>query len=289
MLGNQGTETGARESLNGREKRREENYFPSPPLSAHGSPKMAAHYPTVYQSLLLLPMCLTIFVWLFFIFKRKLFSPLPLSPEPPEGLFVDWRISGYKGDHLSCPTGEKSQSPPLTGLPLSGYPLKGHQWWKSRNNWIQRRRFGHKVAIKRLIHLFCFIFYNMMKEKKVTIATDLVLKPALPSYTIYSPILSLPPSLTFCEPPPWVSQVPAIHVFLVNMLLLFLSLLLYFYLIFIIWASPKYSNRDRLFWFKSGNRQAIRAHVNKPSGAIRMSAARCVTIQQSSLLNTSHR
>ena len=39
-----------------------------------------------------------------------------------------------------------------------------------------------------------------MKEKKVTIATDLVLKPALPSYTIYSPIPSLPPSLTFYEP-----------------------------------------------------------------------------------------
>lgn len=41
-----------------------------------------------------------------------------------------------------------------------------------------------------------------MKEKKVTIATDLVLNPALPSYTIYSPILFFPPSLTFCEPPP---------------------------------------------------------------------------------------
>ena len=41
-----------------------------------------------------------------------------------------------------------------------------------------------------------------MKEKKVTIATDLVLKPALPSYTIYSPIPSLPTSLTFYEPSP---------------------------------------------------------------------------------------
>ena len=39
-----------------------------------------------------------------------------------------------------------------------------------------------------------------MKEKKVTIATDLVLKPALPSYTIYAAIPSLPPSLTFYEP-----------------------------------------------------------------------------------------
>ena len=65
----------------------------------------------------------------FLIFKRKLFSPppppppLPLPPEPQEGLFVDCRISGYKGDHLSFPTGEESQSPPLIGLPLSGHPL----------------------------------------------------------------------------------------------------------------------------------------------------------------------
>ena len=80
-----------------------------------------------------------------------------------------------------------------------------------------------------------------MKEKKVMIAIDLALKPTLPSYTIYSPILSLPPSLTLYElpPPPSVLQVSAIHVFLVNILLLFLSLLLYFHLIFIIWALPK--------------------------------------------------
>ena len=41
-----------------------------------------------------------------------------------------------------------------------------------------------------------------MKEKKGTIATDLVLRPALPSCTIYSPILSPPPSLAFYDPPP---------------------------------------------------------------------------------------